>query len=42
MSKQQKWEILDQHDSPQWYDIVHFEHKLSWLCSGLPKKALYQ
>ena len=19
------------HDSPQWYDIVHFEQKLSWL-----------
>ena len=26
---------LDEHDSPQWYDIVHFEHKLSWLCIGL-------
>ena len=20
---------LDKHDSPQWYDIFHFEHKLS-------------
>ena len=20
---------LNEHDSPQWYDIVHFEHKLS-------------
>ena len=30
------------HDSPQWYDIVHFEHKLSWLCFGLPQKASYQ
>ena len=22
--------MLIEHDSPQWYDIVHFEHKLSW------------
>ena len=22
--------LLDEHYSPQWYDIVHFEHKLSW------------
>ena len=21
--------LLDEHNSPQWYDIVHFEHKLS-------------
>ena len=21
--------VLDEHDAPQWYDIVHFEHKLS-------------
>ena len=34
--------MLDEHDSPQWYDIVHFEHKLSWLCFGLPKNASYQ
>ena len=34
--------VLDKHDSPQWYDIVHFEHKLSWLCFGLPQKASYQ
>ena len=24
---------------PQWYDIVHFKHKLSWLCFGLPQKS---
>ena len=35
-------EVLDEHDSPQWYDIVHFEHKLSWLCFGLPQKASSQ
>ena len=34
--------VLDEHDSPQWYDIVHFEHKLSWVCFGLPQKALVQ
>ena len=34
--------LLDEHDSPQWYDIVHFEHKLSWLCFGFPQKASYQ
>ena len=28
------------HDSPQWYDIVHFKHKLSWLCFGLSKRRL--
>ena len=33
---------LDEHDFPQWYDIVHFEHKLSWLCFWLPQKASYQ
>ena len=31
--------MLDEHDSPQWYDIVHFEHKLSWLCFGLPQSS---
>ena len=31
--------MLDEHDSPQWYDIVHFENKLSWLCLGLPKNV---
>ena len=33
--------MLDEYDSPQWsqwYDIVHFEYKLSWLCLGFPKK----
>ena len=30
--------LLDEHDSPQWYDIVHFEHKLSWLCFVLSKR----
>ena len=34
--------LLDEHDSPQWYDIVHFECKLLWLCFGLPQKASYQ
>ena len=29
------------HDSPQWYDIVYFEHKLSWLCFELPQKASF-
>ena len=31
--------MLDEHNSLQWYDVVHFEHKLSWLCFGLPQKA---
>ena len=30
------------HDPPQWYDIVLFEHKLSWLCFWFPQKASYQ
>ena len=34
--------MLIEHDSPQWYDIVHFEHKLSWLCFGLPQKPSYR
>ena len=34
--------VLDEHDSPQWYDIVHFEHKLLWLCFGFPQKASHQ
>ncbi|XP_022967352.1 GEM-like protein 2, partial [Cucurbita maxima] len=25
------------YGSSQWYDIVHFEHKLSWVCFGLPQ-----
>ena len=29
--------MLDKYDTPQWYDIVHFEHKLSWHCFGLPQ-----
>ena len=32
--------MLYEHDSPQLYDIVHFEHKLSWLYFRLPQKAL--
>ena len=36
------WYMLDEDDSPQWYDIVHFEHKLSWLCFGLPWHASFQ
>ena len=32
--------LLDEHDSPQLYDIVHFEHKLSWFCFGHPEKEL--
>ena len=28
-----------EHDSPQWYDIIHFEHKLSWLYFRLSKKS---
>ena len=35
-SPKQVWDTLQ--NSPQWYDIVHFEHKLSWLCFGLPKR----
>ena len=31
--------MLDEHDSLQWYDIVHFEHKLSWLFFRLAQKA---
>ena len=34
--------MLDEHNSPQWYDIIHFEHKLSWLYFWLPQKASYQ
>ena len=34
--------LLDEHDSPQWYDIVYFEHKLSRLFFGLPQKASHQ
>ena len=31
------------HISPQWYDIVHFGPKPSWLCLwALPQKASYQ
>ena len=26
------------HDSAQWYDIVFFEYKLSWLCFVLPRE----
>jgi len=33
--------MLDEHDSPQWCDIVHFEPKLLWLCFGLLQKATY-
>ena len=34
------------HDSPQWYDIVHFEHKLLWFCfwaspEGLVRMEMY-
>ena len=33
--------MLDEHDSPQWYDIVHFKYKLLWLCfdHSFPKLA---
>ena len=34
--------MLDEHGSPKWYDIVHFEHKLLWLCFELPQKASHQ
>ena len=31
------------HISPQWYDIVHFGPKPSWICFwALPQKASYQ
>ena len=30
------WYHVRNHDSPQWYDIIHFEHKLSWLCFEFP------
>ena len=31
------------HISPQWYDIVHFGRKPSWICFwALPQKASYQ
>ena len=32
--------MLDKQDSPQWYDIVHFEHNL-WLCFGIPQNLSY-
>ena len=28
------WCHVRNNDSPQWYDIVYFEHKLLWFCSG--------
>ena len=36
------WYHVMNHNSPHWYDIVHFEHKLLWLCFGLPQKVSYQ
>ena len=36
------WSLLDEHDSPQWYNIIYFEHKLSWLFCELPQKASCQ
>ena len=37
-----KERIVRNHDSPQSYDIVYFEHKLSWLCFGFLKKVSFQ
>ena len=34
------WYHVRNHRSPRWYDIVHFENELSWLCFGLPQKDL--
>ena len=31
--------MLDGHDSQQLYDIVNFEHKLSWFCFKFPQKV---
>ena len=32
--------LLDEHNSPQWYDIVHFEHMLSWALLWASPKGL--
>ena len=34
--------LVRNQGSSQWYDIVHFEHKLSWLGFGFPQKASHQ
>ena len=34
--------MLNEYDSPQLYDIIHFEHKLSYFCFELSQKALFQ
>ena len=34
------WYHVRNHDSPQWYNIVHFENKLSWLCFWASPKGL--
>ena len=33
------WYHVRNHESPQWYDIIHFEYKLSWFCFGLPRRS---
>ena len=36
--------LLDEHDSPQWYDIIHFEHKaLRWASTKglIPMKLVF-
>lgn len=30
--------LLDEHNSPQWYEIVHFEHKFHGFTLGFPKR----
>ena len=34
--------MLNEHDSSQLYDIVHFEPRLSYFCFELSQKALFQ
>ena len=41
MSRSQFYKNFE-HDSPQLYDIVHFEHRLSWICFELLQKASHQ
>ena len=30
--------MVRNHERSQWYDIVHFEHKLSWFCFWFPER----
>ena len=36
------WYYVRNHDSLQWYDIIHLEHKFSWFYFWFSQKASYQ